>query len=346
MQTYTNTRIKQFVHLPTPRELKQKIAISETVQEGVQQSRRIVSEILSKRDPRLLCIVGPCSIHDVQAASEYAERLSDLSKQISQHICVLMRCYFEKPRTRLGWRGLLIDPHLDDSYDMNGGLLQARTLLRNITGLGVHIATEFLDPIVPQYLDDLLSWAAVGARTTESQIHRDMTSGLSMPVGFKNGTGGDIKIAVDAMVSSRDARCFLGVDQDGRLAVAHTKGNEDVHLILRGGSKGPNFSPLHIKEAEQELERAGLAARIMVDCSHGNSQKDFAMQKHVLESVLEQYVSGTTSIFGVMIESNLHEGRQDLGGDLAYGTSITDACIGWEETERILLRAAELLSKS
>lgn len=345
MGSLTNTRITQFIHLPTPQKLKEAAAVDERTKAQVQESRAVVSDILHGKDTRLLCIVGPCSIHDVEAAYEYAQRLKKLSAQIAQEIFVLMRCYFEKPRTRLGWRGMIVDPHLDDSYDMKGGLTRARTLLRDIAKIGMYVGTEVLDPIIPQYLDDLISWAAVGARTIESQIHRDMVSGLSMPTGFKNGTGGAVQLAVDAMLSSRSARCFLGVDQDGRLAVAHTKGNNDVHLILRGGTKGPNFSPMHIKEAEERLAHANLAKRIMVDCSHGNSQKDFTMQKHVLESVLEQRSSGTRSIFGVMIESNLYEGRQELNSKLSYGTSITDACIGWEETEKLLLHAAEMLAK-
>jgi len=343
-EVITNTRIKRFVHLPSPEDLKREVPVDESVRASVHRSRDIISDILQKKDDRMLFIVGPCSIHDVGAAQEYAEKLQKLSKKIEKEIVVLMRCYFEKPRTRLGWRGLIVDPHLDGTYDMTEGLRTARNLLKNIICMGLHIATEVLDPIVPQYLDDVISWAAVGARTTESQIHRDMASGLSMPIGFKNGTSGDVMVAVDAMISSQDARCFLGVDQDGTLAVVHTNGNADVHLILRGGSSGPNFSSTHIREAEQHLEQASLEKSMVIDCSHGNSQKDFTMQKHVLRSVLEQRIRGTRSILGVMLESNLKEGRQNLGNSMDYGISITDACVGWTETEELLLYCAEQLN--
>ena len=311
----------------------------------VVRARNTVADILARRDPRLLVIVGPCSIHDEGAALEYAARLAELAARVQDELFVIMRVYFEKPRTTVGWRGMIIDPHLDYSSDIPEGLRIARRILLAINELGLPTATEVLDPIVPQYTDDLVSWAAVGARTTESQTHREMASGLSMPVGFKNSTDGNLQVAVDAIVSARDPHRFLGLDQDGRIGVVSTRGNRIGHVILRGGRAGANYDAASVRAAVGLLKRAGLSPVLMVDCSHDNSGKKHRNQETAWNSVLEQRAqsaAASSPIIGAMLESNLFEGRQSIPEDpsrLRYGVSITDECISWDTTERMLTGA-------
>jgi len=309
----------------------------------VVRARETVVEILLRRDPRLLVIVGPCSIHDERAALEYAGRLAELATRVQDEIVVIMRVYFEKPRTTVGWRGMIIDPYLDYSADIPEGLRMARRILLAINELGLPTATEMLDPIVPQYTADLVAWAAVGARTTESQTHREMASGLSMPVGFKNSTDGNLQVAIDAIVSARDPHRFLGLDQDGRIGVVSTRGNRTGHVILRGGRSGSNYDAASVRVAVDRLDSAGLAPVLMVDCSHDNSGKKHQNQETAWNSVLEQRAqSPSCPIVGAMLESNLFEGRQgipDDPGELRYGVSITDECISWDTTERMLTGA-------
>ncbi len=306
-------------------------------------TRQEIRDILQGQDPkRLLVIVGPCSIHDIKAAAEYAERLHGLKDKLSDDLVIVMRTYLEKPRTTVGWTGFVYDPGLDGSSDASTGLAVSRQLLANINNSGIPCAVEFLDPITPQYQADLVSWAAIGARTTESQIHRQLASGVSMPVGFKNSTDGDIKVAIDAMVAASNQHTFFGINEAGQAAVVRSKGNPDTHLVLRGGSKNPNYDEESINHAVRLLKERTLLTEsnrpIMVDCSHGNSSKDHKRQSLVAMNVLEQIQSGQRRVMGFMIESNLHEGRQDWinGAPLEYGVSITDACIGWEQTEKLL----------
>lgn len=318
-------------------------AANKTVVEG----REAIIRILQKEDHRLLVIVGPCSIHDSAGAIEYAERLVKLRESVGDQLMLVMRTYFEKPRTTLGWKGLVNDPQLDGSYEMSAGLYRAREILLAISEMGIPGATEVLDPIVPQYLDDLVSWSAIGARTTESQTHREMASGLSVPIGFKNSTDGNLQVAIDAMVAARHPHHFLGIDQDGQTAVVAARGNKHGHIILRGGHDRPNYDPVSVTMAEEQMTEAGLSPQIMIDCSHANSGKRPRLQAHVLKSVLQQHFDGNTSIIGVMIESNLKEGCQPLGKDvshLEYGLSITDPCLGWEDTERLLKFARDELA--
>ena len=309
----------------------------------VVRARETVANILARRDPRLLVIVGPCSIHDERAALDYAGRLADLAARVRDEIFVIMRVYFEKPRTTVGWRGMIIDPHLDYSSNIPEGLRIARRILLAINELGLPTATEVLDPIVPQYTADLVSWAAVGARTTESQTHREMASGLSMPVGFKNSTDGNLQVAIDAIVSARGPHRFLGLDQDGRIGVVSTRGNRTGHVILRGGRAGTNYDEASVGAAVSMLERAGLPPVLMVDCSHDNSGKKHQNQETAWNSVLEQRAQSPSSpIIGAMLESNLFDGRQSIPddpGQLRYGVSITDECISWDTTERMLTGA-------
>lgn len=331
-----------YTTLVTPRELKTRLPISPEGISTVARGRQVVKEVLEKRDTRFLAIVGPCSIHDADAALEYAGRLRALSLELEDRIFILMRTYFEKPRTTVGWKGLLSDPYLDGSNDVSAGLHKGRELLVKITGLGLPTAAELLDPIVPQYMDDLVSWASIGARTSESQTHREMASGLSMPIGFKNSTDGNLQVAVDAMVSSHHEHHFLGIDADGRSGVVATRGNKLSHIILRGGRGRPNYDPVTVFETEDRMRKAGLDPRIMVDCSHANCGKRHELQAHVLRDVIEQRLRGAKSLIGVMIESNLKPGNQKMTEnpeDLEYGVSITDACVGWEMTEAILREA-------
>lgn len=339
----SDVRVRAVEELMPPVELKSRLPIEENSARTVLESRRTIADILERRDTRLLAVVGPCSIHDPEAAYEYASRLIELREEVGDALFVVMRVYFEKPRTKLGWRGLVLDPHLDGSYDIGAGLHLAREILLEITGRGMPAGSEMLDPIVPQYIDDLVSWASIGARTTESQTHREMASGLSMPVGFKNGTDGSIESALNAMASSLSPHSFLGTSQQGQTSVIHTSGNEQVHVILRGGRTGPNYASWDMVRVEEMLRHQGLPQSIIVDCSHGNSQKVPERQPTVLRSVVEQRIEGRESIRGIMIESNLVGGRQTLGTSttpLVYGQSITDACLGWDETADALREAA------
>ncbi|NTW48837.1 MAG: 3-deoxy-7-phosphoheptulonate synthase [Chlorobiales bacterium] len=339
MQPTQDLRVKGTIRLISPHALKQELPMTERANRTVVAGREAVQNILNKKDSRLLVITGPCSIHDVKAAKEYAAKLVVLAEELKDKFCVMMRVYFEKPRTTIGWKGFINDPHLDDSYDMEYGLRAARQLLIEITEMGLPAATEFLDPITPQYIADLVSWAAVGARTIESQTHREMASGLSMPVGFKNGTDGRLQVAIDAMSSSMHAHNFLGIDQDGKTSIIQTTGNPYGHVVLRGGSSRPNYDPESIKEAAAHLAKAGLPPVLMVDCSHANSSKKHERQELVWQSILQQHAGGCPNIIGMMIESNLAEGNQPIPKDLSqlrYGVSVTDECISWETTERIL----------
>jgi 3-deoxy-7-phosphoheptulonate synthase len=334
--------------LIAPRLLKAELPIDEAMVETVFSARETIRQMLRGIDRRLLCIVGPCSIHDPEAAIDYANRLAALQQQLARRLFIVMRVYFEKPRTTIGWKGLINDPHMDDSCDVEAGLRIARRLLLDITRLGLAAATEMLDPITPQYTADLIVWSAIGARTTESQTHREMASGLSMPVGFKNTTEGNLQIAVNAIESARRPHSFLGITQDGVSAVIRTSGNPDTHIVLRGGLK-PNYDAGSIRECSRMLASAALEPRVMVDCSHAQTSKDYTKQPAVLQALVDQVCAGSDSIMGVMLESNIEAGNQPLSSDrskLKYGVSITDPCIDWATTERCLLEAASALGAS
>jgi len=342
-------RVKEIVRLIEPAALKGALPITDAAGATVFHSREAVKNILHQKDPRLLVVVGPCSIHDEKGALEYAEKLNALRKELASQMEIVMRVYFEKPRTTVGWKGLINDPHLDNSQDIESGLKIARRLLLDITGMGLPAGTEFLDPIIPQYIADLITWSAIGARTTESQTHRELASGLSMPVGFKNATDGSLQIAIDAMTSARTSHSFLGIDQDGFTGIVRTTGNTDGHVVLRGGRLQTNYDAKSIQEAEAKLAQANLPAVLMVDCSHANSGKQPARQEDVWRSIIEQRIGGTKSLTGAMIESYLHEGSQPIPkklSELRYGVSVTDACISWEATERILRWGFEQLAKT
>jgi 3-deoxy-7-phosphoheptulonate synthase len=331
--------VREFVRLRSPRSLLNELPVPKAANHTVVAGRDAVTRILQREDPRLLVVVGPCSIHDVSGALEYAARLAGLRAELVGCMEIIMRVYFEKPRTTVGWKGLINDPHLDGSYDIEGGLQIARRLLLDIAALGLPAATEFLDPIVPQYIADLVAWAAIGARTTESQTHREMASGLSMPVGFKNSTDGSLQTAIDAMSAARHPHSFLGVDEGGLTTIVRTTGNPVGHLVLRGGRTRTNYDAASIRTAERQLAQAGLSPVLMVDCSHANSGKVAARQEDVWHSVIEQRVAGTRSLIGVMIESYLLEGNQPFpkpARELRHGVSITDPCVSWETTERML----------
>ncbi|HXI51640.1 MAG TPA: 3-deoxy-7-phosphoheptulonate synthase [Candidatus Saccharimonadales bacterium] len=334
-----NLHVKETVRLTPPRDLKAELPMTEASNQTVVEGRQAISQILGQTDPRLLLVLGPCSIHDPKGALDYATRLNALRQEFQDRLCIVMRVYFEKPRTTIGWKGLIYDPHLDGSDDIQTGLKQARELLLKVTAMGLPTATEFLDPVVPQYIADLVSWAAIGARTTESQTHRQMASGLSMPVGFKNGTDGSLQIAIDAMQSAMRPHSFLGIDQDGSTSIIRTTGNPDGHVVLRGGRLRTNYDAESIREAAECLKKSGLAPILMVDCSHANSGKQHARQEEVWRSLIEQRLAGTPPLIGAMIESNLQEGSQSIPknlADLRYGVSVTDACLGWDVTERLL----------
>jgi 3-deoxy-7-phosphoheptulonate synthase len=331
--------------LRTPDGLKAELPITPGAAELVYRTREQIRAVLRGRDPRLLVVVGPCSVHDPKAALEYADRLQDIRRRHQDELLVVMRVYFEKPRTTVGWKGLVNDPHLNGSHDIASGLTIARKLLLHLAEKGMPAATEVLDPIVPQYLADLVSWAAIGARTTESQTHREMASGLSMPVGYKNGTDGGLTAAIHALVAASRPHSFLGIDGGGRVAIVHTSGNPDGHVVLRGGNAGPNYAEEHVAAAAAALAKAGVQSRMLVDCSHDNSGKSHLRQPHVIEEVGRQVAGGSPHVLGVMIESNLVGGRQkfDEGTSpaaLVYGQSITDACIDWATTERTLAQLA------
>jgi 3-deoxy-7-phosphoheptulonate synthase len=346
MQQLQDLRVSRIIRLSSPRALKEKLPVTEHIADTVCQARREVEDILSGKDSRMLLIVGPCSIHDIKAARDYASRLLALRKELEPEFCVIMRVYFEKPRTTIGWKGFINDPHLNDTYDIEHGLYHARKLLIELNEMGLPAATEFLDPISPQYVADLISWAAIGARTIESQTHRQMASGLSMPVGFKNATDGRLQVAIDAIQSAMHQHSFLGIDQDGHSSVITTKGNPFGHLVLRGGSRGPNYDAENIAQAEKKLSKGDLTPRLLVDCSHANSGKKFSNQVRVWQDILDQKQHGNKSIAGVMIESNICSGNQKFPvkpDELQYGVSITDECVSWEETEKMLRDGAEFM---
>ena len=339
-----NLRVVSQRALPPPSALHEEIPASAAVTQTVAAARRALADILDGRDPRLLVVVGPCSIHDPAAAMEYARRLKALADELAGQMLIVMRVYFEKPRTTVGWKGLINDPRMDDSFHIEDGMRLARQLLVEINALGLPCGTEALDPITPQYLGDLIAWSAIGARTTESQTHREMASGLSSPVGFKNGTDGSLEVAINAMLSASQAHAFLGINGEGQVAVTQTTGNPYGHLILRGGPV-PNYDSVAVTEAVAALTAAKLPENVVVDCSHGNSRKNHALQTLVLKDVVHQIVDGAHALKGVMLESNLFEGNQKLNGpqDLRYGVSITDACLGWDTTAECLREAAARL---
>jgi len=324
--------------LITPDELKAKLPLSDNARRFIQQSRQTIANIIHKKDHRLLIVCGPCSIHDVEAAKDYARRLKEISEQLSDQLYIVMRVYFEKPRTTVGWKGLINDPHLDGSFDIEHGLHVGRELLVDLAEMEIPLATEALDPISPQYLADTFSWAAIGARTTESQTHREMASGLSMPIGFKNGTDGSLATAINAMQAASSSHRFMGISREGQVALLTTQGNPNGHVILRGG-KQTNYDSVSVTECEEDMAKMGLDASLMVDCSHANSRKDYRRQPLVAEDVIHQIREGNKSIIGLMIESHINEGAQssDLAAnEMQYGVSITDACIDWQTTETLL----------
>jgi 3-deoxy-7-phosphoheptulonate synthase len=342
MEPTQNLRIRDMLPLMPPRALKAELPMTEAANHAVVEGRNAIQRILCKEDPRLLVIVGPCSVHDPEAALEYAGRLNAMRQELADRLCVVMRVYFEKPRTTVGWKGLIYDPHLDGSDDMATGLRVARQLLLDINAMGLPAGTELLDTITPQYHTDLVTWAAIGARTSESQIHREMASGLSMPVGFKNSTEGNWQVAINALQSARQPHTFLGIDQDGRTCIVRTTGNPWGHVVLRGGNGGPNYDMQSVEEAGQQLRKAGVEPALMVDCSHANSYKQHELQEKVWEDLVQQRVAGNRDLIGIMVESNLQEGNQSIPADrgqLRYGVSVTDACVGWETTERMLWHA-------
>ena len=329
-----------------PSTLKTQLPLSSTIRTFVDHTRNEIKNILEKKDPRLLCIIGPCSIHNIEEAYEYGKALKEIANKVKDSMLIVMRVYFEKPRTTIGWKGLINDPYLDGSCDVNHGLFLARKLLIELNKIGVPCGYEILDTITPQYISDLISWGAIGARTTESQVHRQLISGMSMPVGFKNGTRGDIKMAADAVISAAYPHCFMGITEHGNAAICTTKGNKDCHIILRGGKEGPNYFPTDIARAEKVLDTSKLCPAIMVDCSHGNSGKDFRRQQRVMTNIINQ-AKENSNIIGIMMESNINEGSQPLIENikLKYGISITDSCINIENTETYLLAAARVLQK-
>ncbi|WP_439821631.1 3-deoxy-7-phosphoheptulonate synthase [Pseudomonas sp. HLG18] len=333
------------LRLPSSLQLKQQLPLASALSQQVASHRQAIRAILNGEDPRLLVVVGPCSIHDPQSALEYASKLARLADDVRHEMLLVMRAYVEKPRTTVGWKGLAYDPHLDGSDDMAAGLTLSRELMLEMIRLGLPVATELLQPMAAGYFDDLLSWVAIGARTTESQIHREMASGLGMPVGFKNGTDGGVAIAVDAMRSAAHPHRHFGVDSQGHPAIIATSGNPDTHLVLRGGHQGPNYDSASVARIHTELSRLKIPGRIMVDCSHANSGKDPLRQPDVFNDVLKQRLQGDRSLVGMMIESHLFEGCQPLSESLRYGVSVTDGCLGFSATERLLLNAAERLRK-
>ena len=347
MQSTSDLNIVETRPLPTPAQLLAELPITESQAEFVTEARRDIRRIIFTDERRFLLIVGPCSIHDVEAGRDYARRLAALAKEVSDRVMIVMRVYFEKPRTTVGWKGLIMDPHLDGSHDIAAGLRAGRAFLREVLDLGLPTATEFLDPIMPQYIADLVCWGAIGARTTESQTHRQLASGLSMPIGFKNGTDGGLQAAVNAIKAAGQSHTFLSIRRDGVPAAVRTRGNRDCHVVLRGGAKGPNFSAAHIAETESLLAKAGLPASILVDASHDNSSKKPELQPDVLHALIGQIQAGNRSIMGAMVESNLGAGNQPFPQpkeQLDYGVSITDGCIGWETTEKLVRELHDALA--
>lgn len=342
----TNVNVVSQDVLITPEELKKEIPLTDPARASVVEGRETIQNILDGKDQRLFVVVGPCSIHDVEAAKDYAQRLKALSDKVSDTLYIVMRVYFEKPRTTVGWKGLINDPHLDDTFELEEGLHIGRQLLVDLAEMGLPLATEALDPISPQYLQDAIAWSAIGARTTESQTHREMTSGLSMPIGFKNGTDGGLEVATNALESASHPHSFLGINQAGQVSVIRTKGNQYGHVVLRGGNGKPNYDSVSVALCEKDLDKAKLPKNIMIDCSHANSNKDPALQPLVMENVTNQILEGNQSIVGLMIESNIGWGNQKISAnreEMQYGVSITDACIDWDTTEETLLKMAEKL---
>ena len=329
--------------LPSPAVLRQRLPLSDALAARIHDDRNAIRTVLDGRDPRLLVVIGPCSLHDPAAALEYAERLATLAPEVSDQLLLVMRAYVEKPRTTVGWKGLMYDPHLDGSGNMAEGLHLSRRLMLDILQAGLPIATELLQPLAAGYFDDLLGWAAIGARTSESQIHRELVSGLDLPVGFKNGTDGGLGVACDAMRSAEHPHQHFGIDDLGHPALLQTRGNPDTHLVLRGGHGAPNYDAASVAAARRTLEKQGIASRIMVDCSHANSGKNPLRQPAVLQSVIEQRLAGDMSLRGVMLESHLFDGCQPLAAELRYGVSITDGCLGWAATEHMLRKTAQQL---
>lgn len=349
MRQTNNLHVVDTTPLITPTQLKAELPITERAAETVASTREAIRDILQGKDRRLLAVVGPCSIHDVEAARDYANHLQKIRKELADRLLIVMRVYFEKPRTTTGWKGLINDPHLDDTYDIATGLRLARKLLLDLADHGLPAATEMLDPISPQYLAELVTWTGIGARTSESQTHREMASGLSMPVGFKNSTDGSIAPAVNAMSAAMQPHRFLGINGDGQVSIVNTTGNPDCHLVLRGGSNAPNYDPASVGIATTVLKQANLCMRIMVDCSHGNTQKDFRKQPLALHSVATQIRSGDRQLMGVMIESNLVAGKQSFPAprqQLVYGQSITDPCVDFPTTVTMLRELAETVVTS
>jgi len=345
-QDLENINVTSFDAMPTPAELHARVPLSDRSAGLINANRDALRAILDRRDRRLFVVVGPCSIHDPVAGLDYARRLKALQEEVSDTMLLVMRVYFEKPRTTTGWKGYINDPDMDDSFHVDRGMEQARRFLLDVCELGLPAGTEALDPISPQYLGDLISWTAIGARTTESQTHREMSSGLSTPVGFKNGTDGDITIAINAILSASHPHSFLGLNDQGRVAIVRTRGNQYGHVVLRGGDGRPNYDTVSVAMAEQAMLKAGLPANIVVDCSHANSFKKPELQPLVMTDVINQVVHGNTSIVGVMIESNLVAGNQKIPEDLSqlkYGCSVTDACVDWGTTEKMLREAAAQL---
>ncbi len=341
-----DTNIKNYHVLLTPQKVKSKLPLTLSAEANVLKYRQELRNILDFQDRRKFIVIGPCSIHNIDLALEYSRRLKNLQDQVGDKLLLIMRVYFEKPRTTVGWKGLINDPDMDDSFRIEKGILTARELLVKINEMGLPAGTEALDPIVPQYISELIAWSAIGARTTESQTHREMSSGLSMPVGFKNGTDGNIQVALNALHSAKNTHHFLGLNQQGQVSIVQTRGNNYGHVILRGGGGKPNYDREYIESTEEQLKKADLPPRIVIDCSHGNSNKDYRLQAGVLEDIVRQIADGNTSIVGMMLESNLNEGNQKIPDnlqELKYGVSVTDACIGWEETERIILAAYQKL---
>ena len=341
-----DTNIASIEALITPEKLKQELPLTGAALESVRNARQTIFNILDRKDHRLFVVIGPCSIHDVDAAIEYAQRLKKLAAEVQDTLYLVMRVYFEKPRTSVGWKGLINDPYMDDSFKIEDGLRKGRKLLLDIAGMGLPTSTEALDPISPQYLQDIIAWSAIGARTTESQTHREMSSGLSSPVGFKNGTDGGLTVAINAMQSVSSPHRFLGINSQGQVSVVTTKGNPYAHVVLRGGSAGPNYDSVHVAQCEAALQKGKVSSNIMIDCSHANSNKDASVQPLVMKDVTHQILEGNQSIIGLMVESNLNFGNQSIPKDLSqlkYGVSVTDACIAWDDTERSIREMATKL---
>lgn len=348
MAQIKNLNIDTFTPLETPKQFTDRLPLTPEIAETVTRGRQEILDVVTGKDDRLLLIVGPCSIHDTKAGLEYAQRLKVLADEVKDTVLVVMRVYFEKPRTTVGWKGLINDPHLNGTFDVATGLSMGREFLLQVLALGLPTATEWLDPITPQYLADAVCWGAIGARTVESQTHRQLASGMSMPIGFKNGTGGSIQIAADAMVAARDPHVFLSVDDDGKVIIVKTNGNDGGHIVLRGGSSGPNYDPTAVARATGILKNAGYEPHLVIDCSHANSGKDHRRQPVVFRDILHQRTSGNNDIAGMMLESHLHGGSQKAGEDpskLEYGVSITDACVDWDTTAALVREARAALAK-